>query len=765
MTPRFRVRETRPEATHECVRAYAASVLSQLGTFVARRPWRFVVAHAVLVGLCAPLVADVLPRLKGGGFEDGDAESWQTKDLIERELGQGEADVVALYRAPAGSVDDVEVLGEVLAAVTRVEAHERTKSVDCLYTTGAPWLVSFDRQRTAVIVTLTGVEHEKQQALPQLLQLLAPAPSSGVTAEFTGIVLVNEAAARIIARDLVRGELFALPLTLLVLLWVFRGVIAALLPVLMGVCANVVAFAALRTLTFFSEVSIFAINIATLLALGLAIDCSLFVVTRFREELRRTPDDVVDAVSRSMGSAGRAVFFSGAVVALSMMALMAMPQMLIRSLGYAGVVVVACTLLLMIFLLPAVLVLLGHRVEALPLPLGRVAPEREGAFFFRVAKVVMHRPLLVVVVVGGGLLVLAAPFLRMIPSIPDFHALPVGEPVRDATDSFNRDFLPNQLTPHDVVVSVEGDVFAPANLRTLLAVQRQMEALPGVIGVQSVFTAQKGVSPETVLELLATRRSALDPALRALLARFLSEARPGRSGLARFVVMSSEGYNGSHTAAQVRSLRALHVEGVTIRVAGPPAVLVDLLDRLAARAPLSLAIVGVAMFLVLFVAFRSVVVPIKAIVMNCLSMTASFGALVWVFQDGRLQGVLHYECMGFTDATTPLVMFCLVFGLSMDYEVLLLGRIREEVVRAGPSGSTEDAVAIGLMKTGRTITSAALLLIVVVGAFGFSEVLGMKTLGLGIAVSVALDATVVRALLVPATMKLLGRFNWWPTKL
>lgn len=758
-------------------------MLFTLGTFVARRPRRFVLAHLVLLALCAPLVTDVLPRLKGGGFEDDGAESWQTKDLIERELGQGLADIVAIYRSPPTStVDDVEVLGEVLAAVTRIEADPRTKSVDCLYTTGAPWLVSHDRVSTAVIVTLQGAEHEKQKALPQLLQALTPDPSTGVTVQFTGIVLVNEAAARIIARDLVRGELFALPLTLLVLLWVFRGVVAALLPVLMGICANLVAFAALRSLTFVTEVSIFAVNIATLLALGLAIDCSLFVVTRFREELRTTPDDVVGAVARSMASAGRAVFFSGAVVALSMMALMAMPQMLIRSLGYAGVVVVASTLMLMIFLLPAVLVLLGPKVEALPLPGSRVAPEQEGAFFFALAKKVMRAPVVVVIVVGGGLLVLATPFLRMIPSIPDYHAVPVGEPVRDATDAFNRDFLPNQLTPHDVVIIVDPadgrgdgqgdgrgdglgrDLFAPATLTRLLAVQRQMEAMPGVIGVQSVFTAQKGVSPESIVQLLATRRDALDPALRALLGRFLATGSDGR-GLARFVVMSDEGFNGQKTAAQVRSLRALSGEGLTVKVGGPPAVLVDLLDRLGARAPVALAMVGIAMFLVLFIAFRSVVVPIKAIIMNCLSMTASFGALVFIFQDGRLQGLLDYESPGFTDATTPLVMFCLVFGLSMDYEVLLLGRIREEALRAGPTGTTEDAVAIGLMKTGRTITSAALLLIVVVGAFGLSEVLTMKMLGLGIALSVALDATVVRALLVPATMKLLGRFNWWPSKL
>lgn len=753
-------------------------MLSTLGTFVARRPWRFIMAHLLLLAVCVPMAGDVLSRLKGGGFEDDDAESWTTKALIEREFGQGAADLVALYRTPTGSsVDDVEVLSEVLAALTRVEADPLTKSLDCLYTTGAPWLVSHDRSSTAVIITLQGAEHEKQQALPRLMKALTPDPASGITATFTGISVVNEAAARIIGRDLVRGELLALPLTLLVLLWVFRGVVAAALPVLMAMCANLVAFAALRGLSFVTEISIFAINIATLLALGLAVDCSLFVVTRFREELQVSAErgeahDVVGAVARSMGSAGRAVFFSGLVVALSMMALISMPQMVIRSLGYAGVVVVGSTLMLMVFLLPAVLVLVGHRVEAWPLPLSKVAPEREGAFFFALAKKVMRRPLLVVVVVGGALVVLGWPFLRMIPSVPDFHALPIGEPVRDATDTFNREFLPNQLTPHDVVATVHGDVFDVDNLHKLLALQRQMEALPGVLGVQSVFSAQKGVAPETIIDTLATKRSALDAALRSLLGRFLTHqefststataAAAPKEGLARFVVMSSEGYNGTTTAAQVEQLRALSIDGVGLKVGGPPAVLVDLLIRLRARTPIALAMVGVAMFLVLFAAFGSVVVPIKAIVMNCLSMTASFGALVYIFQDGRLQWLLRYETQGFTDTTTPLVMFCLVFGLSMDYEVLLLGRIREEALRAGPHGSTEDAVALGLKKTGRTITSAALLLIIVVGAFGTSEVLTMKTLGLGIALSVALDATVVRALLVPATMKLLGRFNWWP---
>lgn len=743
-------------------------MLLQLGEFVARRPWRFVLVHLVLLAFAIPVVPHVLPHLKGGGFEDDDAESWSTKAFIETELGQGPAEIVALYKAPDGStIDDVVVLGEVLAAATRIAQHPLVGAVDSFYTTGAPWLVSHDRTSTVVIVTLKGAEHEKQMALPALEKLLAV--EGGITVEFTGITVINEAVASVIERDLVKGELYALPLTLLVLLWVFRGVVAAALPLIMGICANVAAFACLRLLTFFTEVSIFAANIVTLLALGLAIDCSLFVVTRFREELRLlknqgAPDDVAGCVARAMDTAGRAVFFSGAVVALSMLALCTMPQMLIKSLGYAGVVVVCSTLLLMLFFLPAVLALLGHRVERLPIPfMARSGDDRDGAFFFALAHKVMDRPVLTVVVVGGFLLLLAAPFLRMIPSVPDYKALPRGEPVREATEHFNEQFLPNQLTPHDVVVTVDGDVFAKENLEKLVALQERMEQLDGVIGVQSPFSigdtaqgagAKSTMSKQAVMTLLLEKRETLDPTTKELLSRFL------KGHTARFLVLSKDSYNTEQTLGQVRTLRALDVDGHHLRVAGAPAVLVDLLDRLGSRAPFALGFVGVAMFFVLAWAFRSVVVPLKAIVMNCLSMTASFGALVFVFQDGRFSHVLNYEPPHFTDATTPLVMFCLVFGLSMDYEVLLLGRVREEAIKNG--GNTEDAVAVGLQRTGRTITSAALLLIVVVGAFGFSQVLTMKQLGLGIALSVLLDATVVRAVLVPATMKLLGNLNWWP---
>jgi len=371
--------------------------------------------------------------------------------------------------------------------------------------------------------------------------------------------------------------------------------------------------------------------------------------------------------------------------------------------------------------------LIGHRIEALRLPFTGKVGDDDGRFFRALAMRVMKRPVLTIVIVAGFLLVLAAPFLRMTPSITDYKALPRGTPVREATEMFHTKFLQNQLTPHDLIVRVDGDLYREGTLQKLLALQEQMAALPGVLAVQSVFSAQPGVSPAGVIDGLLHQREKLDPATRELLSRFLS-AKPGPDGrsIARFLVLSDSGYNTERSFAQVRALRALDTSSLGAAhplVTGAPAVLVDLLVRLRERGPFALGFTGVAMFFVLAWAFRSVVVPLKAIVMNCLSMTASFGALVWIFQDGRFAGLLRYEPAGFTEATTPLVMFCLVFGLSMDYEVLLLGRVREEAKKNG--GDTEAAVAVGLQRTGRTITSAALLLIVVVGAFGFSQVLTM----------------------------------------
>jgi uncharacterized membrane protein YdfJ with MMPL/SSD domain len=367
---------------------------------------------------------------------------------------------------------------------------------------------------------------------------------------------------------------------------------------------------------------------------------------------------------------------------------------------------------------------------------------------------VMKRPVLVSIAVVAPLLVLASPFLRFDPSMPNHSILPDNNPVRDTTDLLESAFGAHQNTPIDVVVEVKaGAPLDAENLARLAALSDQLQAVPGIRRVDGLFTLAPGVSRDAVLTLLQKPRGEQDPNVNAAIDAFT------RGRFVRFALVSETGFNTEPTLAQVAALRALpDPAGLHLAVGGVPGILYDLKAVVYARAPLMVLLVAAVMFVVLFLVFGSITLPLKAIVMNFLSLSASYGAIVWIFQDGRLTTLLDYTPMGISDATAPLLMFAIVFGLSMDYEVLLLSRVREEYLR---TGDNVLSVAYGLERTGRLITSAAALLIVVIGAFATSDILFMKALGVGMALAIALDATVIRALLVPAAMRMMGSWNWW----
>jgi RND superfamily putative drug exporter len=410
-------------------------------------------------------------------------------------------------------------------------------------------------------------------------------------------------------------------------------------------------------------------------------------------------------------------------------------------------------------LLPAMLALLGPRVDALRIPLFPPRPPAEGSgFWFVVSRAVMRRPVAVTVVVVVAMVALAVPFRRFEASVPDHRILPAGDAARAAMDLLNTDFLPHQLSAHDVLVTfADGDVLQPevarAHLDVLFELHQKIKAIPGVTRVDGPMTVVDLVGKARGYEMLLKPRAEQDAALAAALDAITEGPR------VRIGVVSAAVFNDAASLAQLQALRALpDPAGATLEVGGVTGILFDLQETVRTRSPVMIGFVCVVMFLVLFLVFGSVTIPVKAMVMNSLSLTASFGALVWVFQDGRFTSVLRYEPLFISDATQPLVLFAVVFGLSMDYEVLLLSRVREEYVR---TGDNEASVAHGLSRTGRLITNAASLLVVVVGAFITSDILFMKTLGLGMALAVALDATIIRALLVPATMRLMGDWNWW----
>ena len=469
----------------------------------------------------------------------------------------------------------------------------------------------------------------------------------------------------------------------------------------------------LRLLTLTTTVAIYSVNITTIMGLGLGIDYGLFMVTRFREELRRQPT-VEAAVARTVATAGRTILVSGVTVALALTSLMLFPEVFLRSMGYGGVATVAVVVIAAVTVLPALLAVLGHRVNALRVRKSvGAAPKEDGGAWYRLAHSVMRRPVAFASVIVVVLLALGAPFLKISWGGTDSTVLPASSTVRQVSDTLASEFPANSTTPVEAVLSnvTSGDA--------LTGYISKIDAIPGVTGTQ--ITGK-------------------------------------RDGTVRLDVGFRPQYFSPQARQIVTGIRALAPPPhATVLVGGATAGLVDELGSLGSTLPWMALLTGVATFVLLFLAFGSVVLPLKAIVMNILSLSATFGVIVWVFQWGHLSGPLQFT-PGSIDPTMPILLLAIVFGLSMDYEVFLLSRIRE---RYDETGDNPVAVASGLQRTGGLITSLALLLIIVVGLFSASSITFLKLLGVGMIVALIVDAAVVRVLLVPATMRLLGRANWW----
>ncbi len=725
---------------------------------------RTVVAWAIVASVLAAGLPGLFLRLKGGGFEDATHPAWIVLHELEQRFGSGAADLVIVVDAgdAPGGIDDIEVTTTLVTMVAELEKDAGVRSV-LSPLDGVELLRSQDGKLAALVVMMKGGDEDKMPRVAEFTERMRAICAELCTVQMAGIQATNVAVSTVIFEDLVRAEMLALPITLIALLFVFRGFFAALLPVIVAALSTLCSLGLLSVLSRTMTVSIFAANITTLLAMGLAIDSSLFLVTRYREE--RARNDVDTAVHTTRNTTGRAVLFSGVVVVASLAGLFAFPQALVTSIGLGGLLTAGVTTAIAMTLTPALLVLFDARLGTAQ----QYNPEDDIAtsWLYRVARGVMRRPALTAIGTVAGLIALAMPFQHFEGTIPDYTMLPPGNATREACATLDGRFLPQIMTPHDVVIDLGAPVFADdghseARLRYLADVSAALAKRDDINVVLSPLTLARGVSPHTVIARLLEPRFRESPDIARALDAFVD------GDLYRFTLYPTVSVTNPQAMRAVGQLKAdvLAVpvpSGVVlddVRIGGVPAVVQALKDRVQERVPWMLLVVVIVMGGVLGVAFRSVVVPIKAIVLNALSLTASYGAIVVVFQDGLGASLLSFTPTGTSELMLPVLLFSLCFGLSMDYEVILLARVREEVQRGHDDG---EAVARALALTGKSIGSAALLFSLVVLAFATSRILSMKALGVGLALAVLIDATVVRGLLAPAAMVLLGRSNWWPS--
>jgi len=683
--------------------------LARLADGNARRIGLLAIAFFILAGALGGSVAD---RLDPYGAEDPATETVQAMDRLEEAGLRIPAVIAVVEDAP---VSQPATRRRVEALENEVRERNDVASVSGYYDTRSRAFVSNDGRSTYFAVALKATEDKSwQDAGADIADQLSARPGVLVG----GAAVAQEQVNKQVEEDLKKAEMLAFPLLFLLSLLFFRSLVASVLPLMIGGLAIVGTFLILRLASEFGSISIFALNLTTALGLGLAIDYSLFIVSRYREEIAKDGPGLA-AMRRVLATSGRTVFFSSLTVAAALASLLVFPQRFLYSMGLGGALVALFAALISLTVLPAVLTLLGTRVNAgAPKFLQRRAeadarPAHAG-FWYRLSRFVMRRPAPVATLSALFLIILGLPFLSIKFDTVDPTVLPESASARQAYDTVSEEFPPYRETP--IWVDVEGG--GPRAAAGFAAAVRE------VPGVAEVAPPQRLVPGVTALQVTSAHP-------------FISE----------------------DSQSTVKAIRATAAPGgTTVLVSGATADFVDFQSSLTEHLPIALAIIVLATLVILFLMTGSVVLPIKSLLMNFLNLSAVFGLLVVIFQDGRLEGFLDYTSPGAIEQTMPILLFAVAFGLSTDYAVFLLSRIKE----ARDSGASDsEAVAIGLERTGRIVTAAALLFAVAMFAFATSKIIFIKENGVGTALAVLIDASIVRALLVPSLMELLGKWNWW----
>jgi putative drug exporter of the RND superfamily len=712
-----------------------------------------------------PLLPAVWILLRGADLElevrPPVTDAVRAVELMDRELAGRPPTIGFVFSDPRRPATDPAFREAVERALAPLKTDKRVARIRTAWDSQPPEAarLSRDGHRTLVSVELTGREPAFASmtfgGLPPGLYTAIRGQVRSDTLEIlaTGPAAMNYDFYQVTRSDLRRSELVVLPLVLVLLLVVFGSGVAAMLPVVVGLLAVAVGLAGTLLLGRVMPVSGYAANIVSMIGLGVAIDYSLFVVTRFREELRSAP--VPEALTRTLQTAGRAVVFSGLTVAIGLASLLILRMNTISSLGLAGMIVVAAAVAYSLTFLAALLAILGPRVDALRVPfVGRPGGRQDSRFWHRVAGFVMERPWPIVLPVVALLVAAGLPLQHLRLGAGDATTLPADRESRRGSEILRAQFPGADTNPIVLVLRYrEGSPLAAARVRALYDLTRWIRTLPDVKRIDSIVDLAPGITREQYVQIAAVPPAFRPPGLDVAFAHM---AGPHVVIVAVHTHLPAA---SDEARVLVRRIRGDHPPiDADLLLTGPTAFDLDFIDVVRAATPTAIGFVVVATYAALFLLLRSLLLPLKAIVMNMLSITASYGALVWIFQEGHLAWLLDFTPAPI-ETPIPLIMFCIIYGLSMDYEVLLLARTHEEWLRTGDNA---QAVAESLAHTGRLITGAALIMAGVFFGFGVANSVTMiKAMGIGMGVAVIVDATIVRALLVPATMHLLGRWNWW----
>ncbi|CAA9456377.1 MAG: Uncharacterized RND family transporter [uncultured Rubrobacteraceae bacterium] len=836
------------------------SVFHSIGVFAYRFRWAILLIWGLLLISSSFFAPGLSGKLKGGGFDGANSEAERVQDLMSGEFGLSPATLTVVFAGdgiPARSEEFQKAQENALAGVRKLD---NVRQVASYARSKDSRFISEDGKKSYAVVT-SDVSVDATRNVVEAVR--SKVRSDKLDTYVTGAPAVYQDLEEASNEDVKDAEKYAFPFAVIILIFAFGTLVAAGVPVLIGGASVLTALATLYFVTGFYDMSVFTLTLSTMLGLGLGIDYALFFVSRFREELEHYPP--AEAVPRTAATAGRSIFFSGTAVLIGLSGLLFFPFMFMRSIGVAGVVVVFVSVLAALTLLPALLGVLGQRINRLA-----IRRRRGGAgtaFWSRSAEVVMRRPLTVILLAAAILGILLYPVGHMKVGIPEATVLPQKYESRAGDDILKRNFDYSALNPMEIVATFEDDPLSARALSDTRELGERIGGADGVSRVESVYTVGEAaaedyarrvanareqareeaaeevdglvqrqieeqtktetdravnqqlseikatygtVPPGTEERLRADIRPRVESEVRASEVRIRDEVErrlaeevdrkvPGLpegisadgkvtpEGVANFLELPAargsedlqttldsyvagdrtllRGVTEANPYTQeaygaVDAVRAVEApDGTSFLVGGLSAGQKDFISSLYGKAPFAAAFVIGVTYLVLLITFRSVFIPLKAVIVNILSLTASFGAMVFVFQDGNLSGLLNFTPLGFVDATLPILMFCTIFGVSMDYEVFLLSRIRE----AYENGDSNTAsVSKGLVATAGIITSAAAIIIVVTGAFAFTGIILTKAVGLGLAVAVFVDATIIRILLVPATMRILGDWNWWP---